>query len=129
MALDLNAGKKRAVGMARNLAPFLESVEDKTTTVPSALNQSIDSPSYARKVEEAAASISITSTATPASPVAASPAARNRIKKVSFFVDPKLEERFKKARLRGGFDKLEDAYAEALKVFCDQVDAGKIDNF
>jgi hypothetical protein len=55
--------------------------------------------------------------------------AQARTKKISFLADPRLEERFRKARLRAGFDKLEDAYNEAIKTFCDLVDAGKIDRF
>jgi hypothetical protein len=52
---------------------------------------------------------------------------RNR--KISFLTDRELEERFRKCRLRAGFDTLEDAYNEAIKRFCDQVDRGEIDNF
>jgi hypothetical protein len=52
-----------------------------------------------------------------------------RHRKVSFFCSKELEERFKKARLKGGFDKLEDAYNRALEHFIKAVEKGEIDEF
>ena len=112
MALDHNAGQKRTVGLARNLFasnPVAPPVE--TTPAVSAPSKSPSVQTYDRKAIE-------TPQAAPA-----------RTKKISFLADPRLEERFRKARLRAGFDKLEDAYNEAIKTFCDLVDAGKIDRF
>jgi hypothetical protein len=111
MALDHNAGQKRSVGLARNLfasTHVSQAVETQPTQNPSVKNETV--PTYNHKVE--------TSVNTPA-----------RTKKISFLADPRLEERFRKARLKAGFDKLEDAYNEAIKTFCDLVDAGKIDRF
>lgn len=111
MALDHNAGQKRTVGLARNLfasnnaAPTVDIAPPVTAPVKT---QPV--PTYDRKAEQ-----------TETSPA--------RTKKISFLADPRLEERFRKARLRAGFDKLEDAYNEAIKTFCDLVDAGKIDRF
>jgi hypothetical protein len=103
MALDHNAGQKRAVGLARNLF-----ASNAATPTPEPV--STPAPTYNHKVE-------------------ASVGAQPRTKKISFLADPRLEERFRKARLKAGFDKLEDAYNEAIKTFCDLVDAGKIDRF
>ena len=50
--------------------------------------------------------------------------AQARTKKISFLADPRLEERFRKARLRAGFDKLEDAYNEAIKTFREAAPTG-----
>jgi hypothetical protein len=52
-----------------------------------------------------------------------------RTQKVSFLADPVVHERFKKLRLKAGFETLEDAYNEAIKLFCDAVESGKIDRF
>lgn len=111
MALDQNAGQKRAVGLARNL--FASNTTTNTaSTAPEPVAKSV--PTYNHKVE---------------AKVEASVGTQPRTKKISFLADPKLEERFRKARLKAGFDKLEDAYNEAIKTFCDLVDAGKIDRF
>ncbi len=115
MALDQNAGQKRTVGLARNLMPLVESPAP-VAAVPAAPT----APTPAPTVFERKQSLGTTAIATEAN---------LRTKKISFLTDPKLEERFRKARLRAGFDKLEDAYNEAIKTFCDQVDAGKIDRF
>ena len=107
MALDHNAGQKRAVGLARNL--FASNTPSNTTSVA---QEPVATPvaTYNHKVET-------------------SVGAQPRTKKISFLADPRLEERFRKARLKAGFDKLEDAYNEAIKTFCDLVDVGKIDRF
>jgi hypothetical protein len=111
MALDHNAGQKRSVGLARNLFASTNMPQVAETQVVSAPAVKTEPAStYNHKVE---------------APVS-SPA---RTKKISFLADPRLEERFRKARLKAGFDKLEDAYNEAIKTFCDLVDAGKIDRF
>jgi hypothetical protein len=115
MALDQNAGQKRTVGLARNLMPLAESPAPLATmaTAPIATMPTPSAPERKPILSD---------------PIAATEA-NLRTKKISFLTDPKLEERFRKARLRAGFDKLEDAYNEAIKTFCDQVDAGKIDRF
>ena len=145
MALDNNAGTKRTVSLMRNLTPSVpaESVVQVTAAAPEIATvvtaANLDGPSYQRKNEVPSAS-SATTTHTPSTARAGyaaapsgstKPAAQQsiRTKKVSFLADPKLEERFRKARLRAGFDKLEDAYNEALTVFCEQVEKGLIDRF
>ena len=111
MALDHNAGQKRTVGLARNLFASTDGAPTVATTqahpVPA---KSEPLSTYDRKAE-------------------VTQGTQARTKKISFLADPRLEERFRKARLRAGFDKLEDAYNEAIKTFCDLVDAGKIDRF
>ncbi len=111
MALDHNAGQKRSVGLARNLFASTEGTPSiASSTAALTPNKTDLAPAYDRKAE-------------------AAPGVQARTKKISFLADPRLEERFRKARLRAGFDKLEDAYNEAIKTFCDLVDAGKIDRF
>jgi hypothetical protein len=105
---------KRTVGLARNLTSSVSAPQQPLSSFtaspePIQKTQTPVAP-YDHKVKE----------------VASHPA---RTKKISFLTEPKLEERFRKARLKAGFDKLEDAYNEAIKTFCDLVDAGKIDRF
>ena len=137
MALDQNAGKKKAVGLARNLFPNVAAeavTPTPTTTIAEALAVT-SSPVVTTPV--------ITATPVISSPIATEKPApqftgatyvttaknQNRIKKVSFMIDPALEKRFRVARLKAGFEKLEDAYNEALKKFCELSEQGKIDNF
>jgi hypothetical protein len=127
MALDHNAGNKRTVSLARNLSPQISteqvsSINNEAVAKLTEQTPNIQTPSYERRAE----SVKSNEQAQHTKPIAAQ---SNRTKKVSFLADPKLEERFRKARLRAGFDKLEDAYNEALTVFCEQVEKGKIDRF
>ena len=130
MALDNNAGKRKPVGLARNLYPNLasESTPDVAPTIPTFI------------VQAAAVNQTVTQVLASVAPVTAKPAVGatafsttaknlNRITKVSFMIDPELEKRFRKARLQSGFEKLEDAYNEAVKNFCAASEAGKINNF
>jgi hypothetical protein len=112
MALDHNAGQKRSVGLSRNLFAQSAAPHQESAPSPEPAPVSRDPRPSDRK------------------PALEQPQfQQGRTKKISFLTDPKLEERFRKARLRAGFDKLEDAYNEAIKTFCDLVDAGKIDRF
>ncbi len=111
MALDHNAGQKRSVGLARNLFASTDIAQTAPNApVAGSLPKSEPASTSNRKVD-------------------LTQGGQARTKKISFLADPRLEERFRKARLRAGFDKLEDAYNEAIKTFCDLVDAGKIDRF
>ena len=115
MALDPSAGQKRSVSITRNLLPQAPvemtpiatppaSAVAATTSTPSTLARHESAPAYERVANK---------------PVAAQ---SGRNKKISFLTDSALELRFRKARLKGGFEKLEDAYNEALKVFCEKIE-------
>ena len=122
MALDKTAGQKRSVSAMRNFRP----VEVVSTPVASEVVKpavetfkNLEAPTYSRKSEEIAKA-PMTIEAAPA---------KSRHRKVSFFTSQETEERFKKARLRAGFEKLEDAYNRALEHFILSVEKGEIDEF
>ena len=131
MALDQNAGKKKAVGIARNLFPSSPSnvIEIANAAVAAA---EMPTPIMATPEKTTVAQALVNSPQKPAAGATAfATTARNlnRITKVSFMIDPELEKRFRKARLQSGFEKLEDAYCEAIKRFCEGSEKGQIDNF
>jgi hypothetical protein len=110
MALTNDAGKKKAVGLARNLfaeTPMESNPSTETKTVAEmiapmkTLETAINPPAGAssRNIESTAKSQS------------------GRTRKLSFLATSEMEARFKKARLRGGFETIEDAYNEALRLF------------
>jgi hypothetical protein len=122
MALTNDAGKKKAVGLARNLfaeTPMESNPSTETKTVAEmiapmkTLETAINPPAGAssRNIESTAKSQS------------------GRTRKLSFLATSEMEARFKKARLRGGFETIEDAYNEALRLFCEGVEKGSISNF
>lgn len=132
MALDQNAGKKRAVGIARNLLMSDENPERRVSEILA--------PMMEQKIETKAQVMSAPAPqvqAPSAQPTSAVKAGETRFvkeqsgrtRKLSFLATPEIEARFKKARLKAGFNTIEDAYNEAIKRFCDQVDRGEINNF
>ncbi len=121
MALDQNAGQKRTVSLMRNLTAPTSPEPSAAPIAPSIPQTPIAPPASKPAIE--------TKNSPGNSPTLAQAPYANRTKKISFLADPKLEERFKKARLRAGFEKLEDAYNEAVIVFCEQVEKGMIDRF
>lgn len=122
MALTNDAGKKKAVGLARNLfaeAP-LESAETTETKTVAEMIAPIKKIETAMNPPAGASAKNEESTAKSQS---------GRTRKLSFLATSEMEARFKKARLRGGFETIEDAYNEALKLFCEGVEKGSISNF
>lgn len=126
MALDQNAGKKRTVSLARNLAPLIESTEDKSITVSEAL-KSVETPVVKETITTIIPTIATAPIATSVA-VKTNATIHNRTRKISFLADPVLEARFKKARLKAGFEKLEDAYNQAMITFCELAEQGKLVN-
>ncbi len=132
MALDQNAGKKKAVGLARNLYPTSAVEAPMEIAAPITSASMTVSEALELKTAPLAASSASLSKSTPQfaeANYAITAKSQNRIRKVSFMIDPALEKRFRTARLKAGFEKLEDAYNEALKKFCELSEKGKIDNF
>ena len=132
MALDQNAGKKKAVGLARNLFPNSPVESASESISPSIANTPVPTATtvaQAMAVNSSAVSVTRPTLAAGAATFAVTAKNLNRITKVSFMIDPELEKRFRKARLQSGFEKLEDAYNEAIKRFCDASEKGQIDNF
>lgn len=122
MALDQNAGKKKAVGLARNLFP----TQDNSAIINSTIESSnFNTASTSTTVSEA---IQKSTSAYSGAQIVSTAKNLNRIKKVSFMIDPALEKRFRQARLKAGFEKLEDAYNEAMKKFCELVESDNLEN-
>lgn len=125
MALDKNAGQKRTVSALRNFGAMEEvtssSLAAETVKPVIAAPKALEVPAFTRKAEEP--------TKTSFTPKVEAAPAKTRHRKVSFFTSQETEERFKKARLRAGFEKLEDAYNRALEHFILAVEKGEIDEF
>ena len=139
MALDEKAGKRKPVGIVRNLMPALnEAAIDSANTSTVAEKLNIETPSYTRSAESKAVEIETFNRGTGAisAKTASAPKSEpvitaknlNRTKKISFLADPALEKEFRQMRLKAGYEKLEDAYSAALKLFCDQVKKGNLQN-
>jgi hypothetical protein len=129
MALDQNAGKKRAVGIARNL---LLGDENPNKTVSEALAPVVEAKAQPIQLSQevaSAQSVPVESGAKRAGEIRFAKPQSGRTRKLSFLTTPELEAKFKKARLRAGFETIEDAYNEAIQRFCEQVDKGEISNF
>lgn len=118
MALDKFAGQKRSVSFSRNLQKISDTGAADNTQENS-LTASSSAAVVANNSFQAQTQSNVGIGATSAQNFQIKPTAKQngRTKKISFFISPELEARFRSARLQGGFEKLEDAYNAALEAF------------